>query len=124
MLADERGSNLNRSDNQEGSVMLNNDRYIRIQNSSEFKELVIKRRNFAWILSAIILIAYYVFILTIAFYPTLLGTPISEGKVTTVGIPVGLFIIFLSFILTGIYVRRANGEFDELTKTVVEKSLK
>lgn len=104
--------------------MLTDDRSSRIKNSPKFQELVKKRRFFAWILSAIILIVYYTFILIIAFYPEFLGTPVSEGMVTTVGIPAGLFIIFLAIILTGIYVRRTNGEFDKLTNEVIEESLK
>lgn len=104
--------------------MLTSDRYTHIQNSPKFHELVKKRSNFAWLLSAIILLAYYTFILTIAFYPALLGIPVSPGMVTTIGIPAGMFIIFLAFILTGMYVRRANNEFDKLTKELVEESLK
>lgn len=102
--------------------MQSNDVYTRIQNNPKFQELVIKRRHFAWLLSAIILLVYYSFILTIAFFPSFLGTPISPGMVTTIGIPIGMFIIFLSFILTGIYVRRTNSEFDQLTKEVIEES--
>ena len=79
--------------------MLNNDIYTRIQNNPKFHELVEKRRHFAWLLSAIILLAYYSFILTIAFFPTFLGRPISDGMVTTLGIPIGMVIIFLAFIL-------------------------
>ena len=104
--------------------MLTSVRYDRIQNSAKFQELVKKKRSFSLFLSAIILIVYYSFILIVAFYPTLLGVPISEGKVTTVGIIAGLFIIFLAIILTGFYVRRANSEFDKLTKEVIEESLK
>lgn len=102
--------------------MVNNDIYTRIQNNPKFQELVEKRRHFSWLLSAIILLAYYSFILTIAFFPTFLGRPVSDGMVTTLGIPIGMVIIFLAFILTGIYVRRANKEFDELTKQVIEES--
>ena len=51
----------------------------------------------------------------IAFAPKLLGTPIGGG-VMTVGIPVGLFVIVSAFVLTGIYVHRANSEFDRLTR--------
>jgi uncharacterized membrane protein (DUF485 family) len=38
--------------------------------------------------------------------------------VMTVGIPVGIAIIVISFILAGVYVRRANGEFDAMTQEV------
>lgn len=103
--------------------MQRNDIYTRIRNNPKFMELVEKRKRFAWLLSLIILTAYYSFILTIAFFPTVLGTPIAEGMVTTLGIPIGMFIIFLSFLLTGIYVSRANKEFDELTRQILEESV-
>lgn len=85
-----------------------------------YAELVGKRKRFAWILSALMLIIYYGFILVIAFAPKELAVPLTAGSVTTVGIPVGVLIILSAFILTGIYVYRANGEFDRLTKSIRE----
>jgi uncharacterized membrane protein (DUF485 family) len=63
---------------------------------------------------------YYGFILIVAFAPTVLGIPISG--VITLGIPVGLFIIVAAFVLTGIYVRRANSEYDELNRQIIEEA--
>lgn len=37
------------------------------------------------------------------------------------GIPLGIGVIVISFVLTGIYVWRANGEFDRLTKSVLNE---
>jgi uncharacterized membrane protein (DUF485 family) len=88
-----------------------------ILENPKFKELVSKRSSFAWTLAIIMLVVYYTFILTIAFAPEVLGTPLGDG-VTTIGIPVGIVIIFFAFILTGIYVKRANSEFDELTAQI------
>jgi uncharacterized membrane protein (DUF485 family) len=56
----------------------------------------------------------------IAFAPKLLATPIGTG-VTTVGIPVGVFVIVSAFALTGIYIKRANSVFDPLTRKIIEK---
>jgi len=61
--------------------------------------------------------------LTIAFDPTLLGTPMSSDSVTTIGIPIGMAVIVFAFILTGIYTRRANTEFDDLSNKI-KKSVK
>jgi uncharacterized membrane protein (DUF485 family) len=83
-------------------------------------ELVSKRSTFAWVLTVIMLVIYYAFILLIAFDPAWLGKPVSEGMITSIGIPIGMIIIILAFILTGIYVQRANTEFDELTKQIKE----
>jgi uncharacterized membrane protein (DUF485 family) len=57
----------------------------------------------------------------IAFNPQWLGTPIAEGSTITRGIPIGIGLIVISFILTGIYVFRANGEFDRLTAEVLRE---
>ncbi len=92
---------------------MNQEIYKRVRNNPKFSELVKKRSGLAWKLSAIIFVAYYSFIMLIAFSPETLGQPIGDG-VITVGIPVGISIILLSIILTGIYIRRANNEFDKL----------
>jgi uncharacterized membrane protein (DUF485 family) len=94
--------------------------FSRVQQEPLFRELVERRTRFAWVLSATMLVIYFGFILLIAFAPSLLGTPI-DGGVTTVGIPVGLFVIVSAFVLTGIYVYRANSEFDPMTREIKEK---
>ena len=86
----------------------------RIKNNPSYQELVSKRSKFAWKMAIAMLVVYYAFILTIAFSPKTLG--ISMGGVTTIGIPIGMLIILFSFIMAGIYTRRANSEFDDLTR--------
>ena len=100
---------------------MKDDVYERIEKTPQFKQLVAKRERFAWLLSAIMLGLYVTFILLIAFAPQLLGTPISEGSVTTWGIPMGVGLILSAFILTGIYVYRANGEFDTLNQAILDE---
>ncbi|MCC8365338.1 MULTISPECIES: DUF485 domain-containing protein [Xenorhabdus] len=100
---------------------MSTDIYQEIENNPHFKELIEKRGRFAWLLSAIMLILYVGFIFLIAFAPGWLGTPLYEGSSMTRGIPVGVGIIFISFILTGIYVIRANGEFDRLTSAILNE---
>jgi len=92
----------------------------RIRREPLFQELVDRRKHFAWALSAAMLVIYFGFILVIAFAPKVLGTPIGGG-VMTVGIPVGLFVIGSAFVLTGIYVHRANSAFDSMTHQIREK---
>lgn len=92
----------------------------RIKKHPLYTELVAKRKRFAWILTILMLVIYYGFILVIAFSPKTLAVPLSAGSVTTIGIPVGVVIILSAFVLTGIYVVRANGEFDRLTKAIRE----
>ncbi|MCW2483928.1 DUF485 domain-containing protein, partial [Candidatus Symbiopectobacterium sp. NZEC135] len=76
---------------------------------------------FAVSLSLIILVLYISFILLIAFAPAWLGTPISPGATITRGIPIGIGLIVISFISTGVYVYRANGEFDRMTKKLLSE---
>ncbi|MGE8496432.1 MAG: DUF485 domain-containing protein [Pseudomonas sp.] len=95
--------------------------YRQIEQSPRFQELVSKRESFAWILSATMLGLYLAFILLIAFVPELLGTRISPDSTITWGIPLGVGLILSAFVLTGIYVYRANGEFDELNKRILEE---
>jgi len=96
------------------------DLYERVKRDPRFQELVAKRTRFAWVLSATMLAIYFGFIFIIAFAPHSLGTPIGTG-VTTVGIPLGLFVIVSAFVLTGIYVQRANSEFDAITRQIIEE---
>ena len=96
--------------------------YLSIQNSPRFKELVEKRERFAWSLSGIMLGLYSAFILLIAYGPQVLGAKISPDSSITWGIPLGVGLILSAFILTGIYVRRANGEFDELNAAILKEA--
>jgi uncharacterized membrane protein (DUF485 family) len=97
-------------------------RLSKISNDPRFRELVERRSRFAWTLTLVMLAIYYGFILIIAFAPSVLGIPIAPGAVTTIGIPVGILIIIAAFVLTGIYVHRANAEFDALNRQIVEGS--
>jgi uncharacterized membrane protein (DUF485 family) len=98
---------------------MNDSVYQRIEQNPRFKELVAKRDRFAWILSAIMLGLYVAFILLIAFEPQVLGTRISDASPMTLGIPLGVGLILSAFVLTGIYVKRANGEFDRLNQEIL-----
>ena len=91
-----------------------------IENNPKFQELVAARKSLSWSLTVLMIVIYFGFILLVAFDPKFLGTPIGNG-VTTVGIPVGLLVIASAFVLTGIYVRRANSEFDPITRQIMEK---
>lgn len=89
----------------------------RIESNPKYQHLVHVRSTFGWTLSWLMLIVYYGFILLIAFNRALLARPIGHG-VMTWGIPIGLFVIVFTVVITGVYVRRANSEFDELTAAI------
>lgn len=100
---------------------MNDNIYQGIEENPRFKELVQKRSRFAWILSVITLALYVSFIFLIAFDPQWLGTPLTAETTITRGIPIGVGLIVISFILTGIYVVRANGEFDRLNNEILRE---
>jgi uncharacterized membrane protein (DUF485 family) len=93
---------------------MNKNLITQIKTHPKYKELVSKRSSYAWTLSILMLLVYYTFIMTIAFSPETLGTPISEGSVISIGIPIGIGIILFSFVLAGLYVYKANGTYDVL----------
>ena len=51
-----------------------------------------------------------------------MGAKLYPGSAITWGIPIGVGLIFSAFILTGIYVRRANGEFDALNTAILKEA--
>jgi uncharacterized membrane protein (DUF485 family) len=96
------------------------DRHERILRHPQFQELVRQRSGFAWLLSALMLGIYFGFILLVAFAKGLMATRIGEG-VTSLGIVLGLGVIVAAFVLTGIYVLRANSRFDALTRSLTNE---
>jgi uncharacterized membrane protein (DUF485 family) len=89
----------------------------RIKSKPAYRKLVSTRSKFGWTLATLMLLVYYGYILLIAFDKELLARKIGNG-VMTWGIPIGLFVIVFTVIITGIYVRRANSEFDDLTAEI------
>ena len=89
----------------------------RIETNPHYLQLVHDRTRLGWLLALAMMIVYYGFILLIAFYKEALSIPIGGG-VTTTGIPVGLFVIVFTVVITGIYVRHANRRYDDLTDAI------
>lgn len=98
--------------------MMKQEIFDRIKNDHDFIQLVRARSRFAWTLTIVMLFIYFGFILLIAFNPAFLATPLAQGRVTTIAIPLGLGVIVSAFVLTGVYVWRANGKFDALTQKI------
>ena len=89
----------------------------RIKNDPNYKTLVAERTRFGWILTILTLILYYGYIAIVAFSPNTIGTKVS-GMIT-VGIILGVGLIVISIVLTGIYVLRANSRYDQLNQSIV-----
>jgi len=89
----------------------------KIQQSESFQTLVAQRSGLAMKLTIVMLVIYFGFIMLIAFNPAFFKT-IVMGSNITIGVPMGVGIILAAFVLTGLYVRKANSDFDELTDKI------
>ena len=91
----------------------------RIEANPKYQALKRKRGGFGWLLTLLMLLAYYGFIGLIAFDKEFLAQPLGDG-VTTLGIPIAFGVIVFTIAITGLYVRRANSEYDRLTAQILE----
>ncbi len=90
----------------------------RVQSDPNFIELERKRNSLGISLAVLMLVIYYGYILMLAFAKPFLGTVVYG--VVTLAFPIGMFVLLSAIVITGIYVNRANGEFDALTRKIVE----
>jgi len=95
----------------------------KIQNNPRYHELIKRRDGLAWILSAIVFLMYMGFILMIAYAPGILTATMGDTVVPQ-GLLIGVGVIVISCITTGIYVYKANGEFDDIVHEIVEEASK
>lgn len=91
----------------------------KIQKHPKYLELRSKRNSFGWGLTLLMMAVYYGYIALIAFNKPFLAQTIGTG-VTTLGVPMGMGVIVFTILITGIYVRRANSEFDDLTAAILK----
>ena len=91
----------------------------RIEANPKYHELRRKRNRLGWTLTVLMLIVYNGFIGLIAFDKAFLAQPIGDG-VTTIGIPIAFGVIVFTILITGIYVYRANSEYDRLTAEILK----
>lgn len=89
----------------------------RIKSSTAYRELVRKRSRLGWTLTALVLVVYYGYVLLIAFDKDVLSAKTGAG-VMTWGMPIGLFVIVFTVVVTGLYVRHANSTYDEITDRI------
>ena len=104
--------------------MSQNTIHDRIRRHPKFAEMVTKRSRFAVILSLVVLVPYYTFMLLTSLQPQLFTATIGEGSVITIGWPIAALIVVGGWLLTGVYVSRANGEFDALNEEVLKEARK
>lgn len=92
----------------------------RILENPKFKQMVSKKSRLSWTLTAIMLFVYVGFMLLVGYNKEFLMTSIGGG-VTTIGMPLGLGIIVLSFVLCGVYSYIANNALDQLTEDALKE---
>ena len=95
----------------------------KIEANPKYHELRRKRNSFGWSLTALMMLVYYGYIALIAFNKPFLAQPIGAG-VTSLGIPIAIGVIIFTIVITGIYVSRANGEYDRLTAEILKDAAK
>jgi len=95
----------------------------RIEANPKYQELKRKRSSFGWTLTILMFIVYYGYIGLIAFDKPFLAQPFGAG-VTSLGIPIGMGVIIFTILITAIYVRRANSEYDTLTAEILKEASK
>ncbi|WP_153145336.1 DUF485 domain-containing protein [Dechloromonas sp. H13] len=98
------------------------DTYAQIRNNPKFQALVAKRNSYSFIMTTLMMVVYFGYILLIAFNKEWLATKLGAGMVTSIGIPMGLGVIVFTIVLTVIYVRRANTEFDTEAAAVLKEA--
>ena len=92
----------------------------RILDHPLFQRLAVERRCLGFVLATAMAVTYFAYILTIAFRPTLLGTPLFEASVVTWGVVIGAGLLSFGFVLTAVYVLVANTRLDAISQQLQE----
>jgi cation/acetate symporter len=95
--------------------------YEQIRSNKKYSVMVARRRRLAGTLASVVLGIFFVFILVVAFFPKVLAQPLSDGAVTTLAVPIGVAMIVVFWLLTGVYVRRAKHDFDEIKDQILKE---
>lgn len=84
----------------------------------EFQQLARRKNSMSITMTFIMMAAYFGFIFLLAFAPGVLSSRVANA---TSGIPIGIGIILFAWILTGVYVRWANSEYDDMVARIKER---
>lgn len=96
----------------------------RVTANPKFLEFVAMRSRYSIIMAIVSAAAYYGFILLVAFDKEFLAKKIGEGYTMSIGVPIGVGVIAFTILLTWIYVRRANSEFDSINEALIKEAQK
>ena len=107
----------------QGDNTVNDPVIEKIQRNPAYLQLRSKRNRLGGVLTLLMLIVYYGYVALIAFDKEFLAQPLGSG-VTTLGIPIALFVIVFTVVITLFYIRRANNEFDQMTQQILKDAQK
>ena len=96
---------------------------LRIAAHPSYQALKARRTSFGWSLTAAMMVVYYGFILLVAFNKPFLASRLGEG-VITYAMPIGFGVIVFTVLITVLYVRTANRDYDSLAEEVSKAVLK
>lgn len=90
---------------------------MEIAKMDQYKKLVRTRTRYGWFMTLLMMFVYFGYIYLVAYRQDFLSQTFPNS-VIAYSIPVGIGVILFTIILTGIYVRRANKEFDRLIQEI------
>jgi uncharacterized membrane protein (DUF485 family) len=93
---------------------------LQLLDDPDFKDLVARKDRISINLTIATLIIYYGFIFLIAFKRDMFASK-TAGNVTF-GVFLGIGVIIACFVLTGIYVRWANRNYDAMVDRLKQKA--
>ena len=81
------------------------------------QKIVRRRWRIGAVLTALMMLAYFGFVLLVAFAKPFVGTLVADDSVS-IGILIGAGVIVLAPVLTAVYVRWANRHYDPAVATL------
>lgn len=84
----------------------------------ELMALKKRKATLSGVLLLVMFLGYFGFMALLAFVPNVLAAPAGAA---TLGIPIGISLIVLAWVLTGIYVRWVNGAYAEVVERLKSK---
>ena len=103
---------------------MSNPLYENIKRDPRYAELIQQRGRFATMLALMVIGVFFSFVLLVAFVPSAIAVRIFACSNLTVGVALGFFQFVFFCLLTWVYVRRANGEFDTLNEQIIQDALR
>ena len=96
---------------------------VKLRENPKFQQLVSTRNTYSVIMTIAMMVVYFGYILLVAYDKEFLAQKMGAG-VMSIGIPMGVGVILFTIIITGIYVRRSNTEFDSLKEELIKEANK